>query len=155
LIFSQAWNKPPFLGVYLFAWLRYRVASTLLETPMTKFGTLLATLTLAGCYTMPQAQIKTQDGVLVGPNGMTLYTFDRDVAGNGKSVCNGPCAANWPPLAVGDKAPTGADYSVIKRDDGSSQIAYKGKPLYYWAKDSKPGDKTGDGFNQVWRVAKP
>ncbi len=37
----------------------------------------------------------------------------------------------------------------------SSRWAMKGKPLYYWVKDTKPGDKTGDGFNKVWQVAKP
>ena len=121
---------------------------------MTKLSSLLAALALAGCYSLAPAQVSTQDGVLVGPNGMTLYTFDRDTAGSGKSVCNGPCATNWPPL-MGATAPAGTGYSVIQRDDGSSQIAYKGKPLYYWAKDMKPGDKTGDGFNQVWQVAKP
>ena len=42
---------------------------------------------------------------------MTLYVFDRDTAGSGKSVCNGPCATNWPPL-MADKAPPGSDYSV-------------------------------------------
>lgn len=122
---------------------------------MKKLGSLMAALALAGCYTLSQAQVMEKDGVLVGPNGMTLYTFDRDMAGSGKSACNGPCATNWPPLMAGDMAPTGADYSVIKRDDGSSQIAYKGKPLYSWSKDMKPGDKTGDGFNQVWHAAKP
>ncbi len=40
--------------------------------------------------------VKTVNGVLVGANGMTLYTFDKD-AGD-KSMCNGPCATNWPPL---------------------------------------------------------
>ena len=94
-------------------------------------------------------------GAYVGPNGMTLYTFDRDAAGSGKSVCNGPCATNWPPLAAGaDAKPTG-DWSVVTRDDGTRQWALKGKPVYYWIKDTKPGDRTGDGFNNVWRVAKP
>ena len=120
---------------------------------MTKLSSLLAALALAGCYSLAPAQVSTQDGVLVGPNGMTLYTFDRDMAGSGKSVCNGPCATNWPPL-MASKAP-GADYSVITRDDGKTQLAYKGKPLYFWAKDAKPGDKTGDGVNQVWRTARP
>jgi hypothetical protein len=32
-------------------------------------------------------------GMLVNTGGMTLCTFDRDAAGSGKSVCNGPCAA--------------------------------------------------------------
>jgi predicted lipoprotein with Yx(FWY)xxD motif len=43
---------------------------------------------------------------------------------------------------------------VIVRDDGSRQWAYKGKPLYLWVKDHKPGDTTGDGFRGVWHVAR-
>lgn len=99
------------------------------------------------------AGVKAADGMLTNAAGMTLYTFDKDEAGAGKSACNGPCAANWPPLAAGDAKAMG-DYMVITRDDGAKQLAYKGKPLYLWAKDQKPGDKTGDGFNNVWRVAK-
>lgn len=117
-------------------------------------------LTLAACGTMSGmmgggAPAKVADGVLVGPNGMTLYTFDRDAAGSGKSVCNGPCATNWPPLAADAGAAGSGDWSVVVRDDGSRQWAFRGKPVYYWAKDAKPGDRTGDGFNSVWRVAKP
>ena len=100
------------------------------------------------------AEVQVVSGVLAGKNGMTLYTFDKDTAGSGKSVCNGPCATNWPPLMVGETAPSG-DYSVITRDDGQKQIAYKGKPLYFWIKDTKPGDTTGNGFNSVWRTATP
>ena len=48
-----------------------------------------------------------------------------------------------------------SDWTVIRRDDGRTQWAYKGKPLYYWVKDQKPGDRTGDGFNGAWRVARP
>jgi len=47
------------------------------------------------------------------------------------------------------------EYSIIRRDDGTSQWAYKGKPLYFWAKDAKPGDRSGDGVNQVWHLARP
>lgn len=101
------------------------------------------------------APVKTADGVLTGNNGMTLYTFDKDAAGSGKSVCNGPCASNWPPLAADANAAAAGDYSIITRDDGTKQWAYKGKPLYFWVKDTKPGDKTGDGFNGVWKSAKP
>ena len=86
--------------------------------------------------------------------GMTLYTFDRDTA-PGKSACNGPCAQNWPPLAAKPAAMPMGDWTVVTRDDGSKQWAYKGKPLYTWGKDSKPGDTTGDGFNSVWHIAKP
>jgi len=92
---------------------------------------------------------------LTNAEGMTLYVFDKDAAGSGKSACNGECASNWPPLMVmaGDKAD--GDYSIVVRDDGSRQWAYKGKPLYRWARDQKPGDATGDGMKNVWHAAKP
>ncbi len=119
----------------------------------------LATLTvalLAGCASMSaRAPAEMNNGVLAGPGGMTLYTFDKDVAGNGKSACNGPCATNWPPLMASDGDKATGDYNIITRDDGKKQWALKGKPLYYWAKDMKPGDKTGDGFNKVWQLARP
>ena len=97
------------------------------------------------------APAKMEGGMLVGANGMTLYTFDKDAGG--KSACNGPCAGNWPPLAASAEDKATGDWSVITRDDGSKQWAYKSKPVYFWAKDQKPGDKTGDGFNGVWHVA--
>ncbi|MDD3935108.1 hypothetical protein [Rhodoferax sp.] len=110
---------------------------------------------LTACFSVAAAPVKVSDGVLVGPNGMTLYTFDKDVAGSGKSACNGPCATNWPPLMATQGESASGDFSIITRDDGSQQWAVKGKPVYYWVKDSKPGDKTGDGFNNVWHTAKP
>jgi predicted lipoprotein with Yx(FWY)xxD motif len=115
----------------------------------------LALAALTACAALSAAPAKESYGLLVGPNGMTLYTFDKDMAGSGKSACNGPCASNWPPLtaAAGDSA--SGDFSIITRDDGSKQWTVKGKPVYYWSKDSKPGDKTGDGFNNVWHAAKP
>ena len=96
---------------------------------------------------------KMADGVLVDTKGMTLYTFDKD--SGGKSVCNGQCLVNWPALmATAADKPEG-DYTIITRDDGSKQWAYQGKPLYTWLKDTKPGDRTGDGVNNAWRVARP
>ena len=115
----------------------------------------LSLLALAAGASAADAPVKNSGGMLVGSNGMTLYTFDKDTAGNGKSVCNGPCATNWPPLAASAADSSSGDYSVITRDDGSKQWAQKGKPLYFWAKDQKPGDITGDGVNGVWKIAKP
>ena len=119
----------------------------------------IATLTaalLGGCASMSSSSpAKVMDGMLVGPNGMTLYTFDRDVLSSGKSVCNGPCATNWPPLMAADSDRAGGDYMIITRDDGKKQWAMKGKPLYYWIKDTKVGDKTGDGVQNVWRIVRP
>jgi predicted lipoprotein with Yx(FWY)xxD motif len=118
----------------------------------------LAAALIGGCAATSPASMgpaMAQNGVLTGPNAMTLYTFDRDVAGSGKSVCNGPCATNWPPLMASDTDMAKGNYTVITRDDGKKQWALKGKPLYYWIKDSKPGDRTGDGVNNVWHVALP
>lgn len=112
----------------------------------------LLSAALVGCAGVPT---KVADGVLTNEGGMTLYTFDKDAAGSGKSVCNGPCAKNWPPLMAAEGATASGNYSIITRDEGARQWAYKGKPLYLWIKDQKPGDKTGDGFNKVWSVAKP
>ena len=110
--------------------------------------------TLAACASMAtEAPAKVADGVLTNPAGMTLYTFDRDAAGSGKSACNGPCAALWPALMVSGDAKATGDWSIVTRDDGARQWAYKGKALYLWSKDQKPGDKTGDGFNKVWHIA--
>ena len=104
--------------------------------------------------TVPATAADTSKGkALVDGKGMTLYTFDRDSAG--KSACNGPCAQNWPPLMATASATAIGGWSIITRDDGSKQWAYKGKPLYTWSKDTKPGDTTGDGFNSVWRIATP
>ena len=105
-----------------------------------------------GSLAMAQAPAKMTDGVLTNTAGMTLYTFDKDEGG--KSACNGPCAAIWPPLMAGADAKGSGDWSIVTRDDGAKQWAYKGKPVYLWAKDTKPGDKTGDGFNSVWHVVK-
>ncbi|HXD41814.1 MAG TPA: hypothetical protein VN649_14710 [Ramlibacter sp.] len=114
-----------------------------------------AGIVLAASGTALSQPAKTADGALTGPNGMTLYTFDKDAAGSGKSVCNGPCATAWPPLMAADNDKPSGDYTVVARDDGKKQWAYKGKPLYYFAKDTKAGDKTGDGVNKVWQVARP
>ncbi|KAI3592010.1 Orf21 [Cupriavidus sp. U2] len=121
-----------------------------------------ATVLLAGCSSMGMGgasemppTVKVTNGVLTDPQGLTLYTFDRDPANGGKSVCNGMCATNWPPLLAEPGKTASGSYSVITRDDGTRQYAYKGMPLYRFAKDAKPGDRTGDNLNNVWHVAKP
>jgi predicted lipoprotein with Yx(FWY)xxD motif len=90
---------------------------------------------------------------LVDLNGMTLYVFDRD--GTGKSNCNAQCTVSWPPLIADTDAQASGSFSFITRDDGRKQWAYKGKPLYTWANDKKPGEASGDGFNNVWHLASP
>lgn len=91
--------------------------------------------------------------VLTDSKGMTLYTFDKDTATT--SACVDACAKNWPALTAAAGSANEGNYTIIKRADGSSQWAYKGKPLYLWSKDMKPGDTTGDGFKDVWHAARP
>ena len=118
---------------------------------------LLAALVIAACATTTgdRTPADVRNNMLVGESGMTLYVFDRDTAGSGKSACNGPCATNWPPLVVIGNAQPVPGYTIVMRDDGRKQWAYKGRPLYFWAKDAKPGDTAGDNFNNVWHVARP
>jgi predicted lipoprotein with Yx(FWY)xxD motif len=108
----------------------------------------------AQAQTAPASPATTAKGkALADAKGMTLYTFDRDVAG--KSNCNGPCVTTWPPLAAGADAKPSGDWTVVTRDDGGKQWAYKSKPLYTFNKDAKPGDAAGDGVNNVWHLATP
>ena len=123
-----------------------------MKTRKLVFALLASFFTALSAYAASPAVVG--DGVLTGSNGMTLYTLDKDA--DGKSMCNGPCATNWPPLYATDSDKASGDLGIITRDDGKKQWALKGKPLYYWSKDQKPGDKTGDGFlNGAWHVAKP
>ena len=103
----------------------------------------------------PAMTAETAKGpALVDAKSMTLYTFDKDMGG--KSMCHGPCAANWPALMAASGSAASGDWTMVTRDDGTMQWAYKGKPLYTFAKDTKPGDITGDGFlNGAWHIAKP
>jgi predicted lipoprotein with Yx(FWY)xxD motif len=101
------------------------------------------------------AEVKTTDKgkTLVDAKGMTLYTYDKDAAG--KSACNASCAKIWPPLRATAGASASGNWSIVSRSDGSKQWAYKGKPVYTFSKDTKPGETTGAGVKMVWQVAQP
>jgi len=98
---------------------------------------------------------------LVGPNGMTLYTLSSETSTG--SVCTGGCLANWPPLLVapggsvsGPAGATGTFSTIVRADDGSTQVAYNGRPLYYFAHDTAAGQTNGEGIaalGGVWHVA--
>lgn len=87
--------------------------------------------------------------------GKSLYYFTQDTAG--KSTCSGTCLANWPAFnadsVVAPSVLKATDFSVVTRADGVKQTAFRGRPLYYFAADAKPGDIKGDGVNNVWFVA--
>jgi len=126
--------------------------STISRNARLTAATLFIGLLTSGGAFAQSAPAMMDGGVLVGGNGMTLYVFDKDAGG--KSMCTGKCAENWPPLMAPAGSMGSGDFGVITRDDGKMQYTYKGKPVYFWVKDQKPGDRTGDGFNNVWHVAK-
>jgi predicted lipoprotein with Yx(FWY)xxD motif len=86
--------------------------------------------------------------LLTGRNGMTLYTFAKDSAGN--SACSWYCIRLWPPAAADERE--GPGFGAITREGGARQLTYEGRPLYYFIGDHGPGDANGDGIDQAWRV---
>ena len=82
--------------------------------------------------------------------GLTLYVFDSDLGTSG-STCNDGCATTWPPVIVDDAEVNNIPgLSLIDRDDGSSQAAFKGRPLYFYANDTAAGDTNGQAVNGAW-----
>jgi len=100
------------------------------------------------------AALKTRHGkigtFLVDGHGHTLYLFQKDKTT--RSRCSGACATDWPPLLTSGKAkPSGgvrkALLGTTKRSDGSTQVTYKGHPLYTYSGDQKAGDTNGQGVS--------
>jgi predicted lipoprotein with Yx(FWY)xxD motif len=107
--------------------------------------------------------VKVANDATLGPlltdaKGMTLYRYTKDQAN--VSNCYDQCAQNWPPLLSTSGQPilpaglTG-QLGTTTRTDGAKQVTYNGMPLYYWAKDTKPGDTTGQNVGSVWFVVQP
>ncbi len=97
---------------------------------------------------------------LVAANGMTLYLFTKDTQGSNATVCTGKCAGLWPALltAGAPQAGSGVDASKLgtfTRADGTTQVTYNGWPLYYYAKDTNPGDTMGENVGSVWFCVSP
>jgi predicted lipoprotein with Yx(FWY)xxD motif len=98
--------------------------------------------------------------ILTDADGMTIYVFGKDTSGDA-STCSGDCASEWPPVSSSGKvaAGSGIDASKLttfKRDDGTTQVALNGHPLYTFTGDSAPGDTNGNGlddFGGVWNAA--
>jgi predicted lipoprotein with Yx(FWY)xxD motif len=121
---------------------------------MTTSRLLTGLLLAATCgLAAADASVKLVNGAMVAGNGMTVYTFDNDKS-PGVSMCSGPCVALWPPVPVAAGEQPAAPYSAITRADGSKQLAYKGKPLYFYKGDQKAGERTGDNFKDIWHIVK-
>jgi predicted lipoprotein with Yx(FWY)xxD motif len=107
-----------------------------------------------------ETELQTEDSslgtIVVDGAGMTVYVFDKDTAGDGKSVCEGQCLVQWPAVAAGAEE-TKADgitgeVGTITRSDGTEQVTLNGWPLYYYQGDAAKGDVNGQAVGNVWWV---
>lgn len=127
-------------------------------TPATSlYGTSPVSPTTASTAPSTGGVVMTKTGTngnfLAGPNGMTLYTFDKDTANT--TNCSGTCASTWPAYVTAS-APTTlpAGIGTFTRADGKIQFTWNKMPLYYYAGDSAPGDTNGDGVGGIWHLVK-
>ena len=98
---------------------------------------------------------------LTGASGRAVYMWVAD--GSGKSSCAGECAKAWPPvIATSTPSVSGralaADLGTITRSDGTTQVTYKGHPLYYFVGDPGSGTTKGqgnNGFGAKWWLVAP
>lgn len=102
-------------------------------------------------------EVAANNNILVGgadssQPGFTLYVFDDDNNVDG-SACYDGCATNWPPLLLADDEASGVSkLSTITRTDGTEQVTYDGRPLYFYIGDNEAGETNGDGVGGVWHT---
>jgi predicted lipoprotein with Yx(FWY)xxD motif len=93
--------------------------------------------------------------VLANLRGHTLYSLSAEK--NGRFICTGSCLSSWRPLLVpANTKPTGpVKLGTIQRPEGKTQVTYRGRPLYAFVNDSKPGEANGEGIKDVgtWHAA--
>ncbi len=115
------------------------------------FGTNMSGMNDVKAVTSSTVPVTSRNGMLVDSTKyMTLYTFDKDMAN--KSNCTGECLAAWPALTAPSNVAASGQFSTFQRDDGSYQWAVNNKPLYFFVKDTKAGDKNGDNVKNVWHI---
>jgi predicted lipoprotein with Yx(FWY)xxD motif len=121
-----------------------------------------AASTSAASSTLAVRNDATTGNYLTDAAGRALYLFEKDTRGH--SACSGQCAKAWPPytaqgtLTTSDSSLKSTLLATIQRPDGQTQVTYNGKPLYYFVKDSAPGDVKGEGvkaFGAEWYLVSP
>lgn len=91
---------------------------------------------------------------LVSLEGLTLYAFDENAAHAAPSCEVGSdCTRRWRPFEAGAMANPAGDFTVIPRQDGITQWAFRGRPLYLFDGDRKPGEARGIALDDHFGVA--
>lgn len=96
--------------------------------------------------------------ILFDSRGQALYAFTRDP--RGRSACSGACAAAWPPYLLrgrlrGGRSVERSLLGTTRRANGTRQVTYAGRPLYYYVGDRRPGEVRCQNvreFGGVWLV---
>ena len=90
--------------------------------------------------------------------GRAVY-FIASPTGDAAVECVGECTTAFDPVtgkaivATGDTAVKVALIGTVARPDGSTQVTYGGKPLYYHRGDQAPGQTAGNGMKAGGGVA--
>lgn len=118
-----------------------------------------ASSTQAGAAVDLKTASSSAGSIVVDAKGMSLYFFTKDTKDSGTSACTGSCLVQWPPLTTTSGSPAGEGVTgklgTISTPDGKKQVTLNGMPLYYFAKDTKPGDILGQGVGGVWYLSDP
>lgn len=115
-------------------------------------------------FAVKLASSTTLGNYLTDKDCRTLYYFSNDSV-TVNTCTSATCMATWPKFFAGISSETlgdgleQSDFDTIM-SSGSMQLAYKGRPLYYYAPGTPntpeaAGQTTGDGVGGVWFVAKP
>jgi predicted lipoprotein with Yx(FWY)xxD motif len=136
------------------------LASVLVGAALVSFSSNIGPVPKATAAPADVAVAHTNLGdIIVDAKGMTVYVFDKDVAGSGSSACTGDCQKLWvpvpaasdQPVAVGITAPVG----VITGAGGGEQITIGGLPVYTYTGDNAPGNTNGQLFKNLWHALTP
>jgi predicted lipoprotein with Yx(FWY)xxD motif len=125
---------------------------------MRTLALLVATVIVAGAGTWvaaPDVTYRVVDPtlgpILTDASGRSLYTWDRDTDPN-VSTCTGQCLTNWPLFTAAANAVASPDWTIVTRDDGGRVWSFRGDPLYYFARDTAPGQVNGNQPAGTWHV---
>lgn len=120
---------------------------------MRRLTGILAALGLAALLAAPAVAqppgVAEKAGAWIAPDGKPLYTFVKDMAG--ASACIDRCAVSWPPLLAAPGSAEDREWTIITRPEGTRQWAYKGKPVYTYARDA--AGEPASGVSASWPLA--
>lgn len=90
--------------------------------------------------------------VLTDRSGRTIYSPAQEA--HGTILCTGSCLGFWFPVTVAPgaklRAPAGVSGTfgtIMRPDDGMTQLTYNGRPLYTFRLDQAPGQSHGNDFS--------